>query len=279
MEDLKLDNTAKRTALWRALHLEIDQPPYLIEDDWALKLADPESGWQNRPDMLYTKSLRASIVARARLIEDRVLAAVRTGMGQYLILGAGLDSLALRHPALTESLKVFEIDQASTLAWKEHQIKKYLVGLPSNLHLLPVNFERQSWWEVLLESAFDGSDPALISCTGVTLYLTAEAIKNMLQHIARMAKGSLALISFYMPVSELEGEDKKLQEIAIKGAAAAGTPMRSFYTEEQVRALATQVGFSSIEILNTRDLIELYFKDRTDDLLPSDGEIFLIVTV
>src|SRR4051812_2135045 len=106
------DNTAIRTALWRALHVEIDPPPHVFEDTVGLKLAAPEAGWQGRPDMSsFTKPFRASIVGRARFVEDLVLEQVARGVGQYVILGAGLDTFAQRRSDLASRLRVFEIDQ------------------------------------------------------------------------------------------------------------------------------------------------------------------------
>ncbi|MFO0757046.1 MAG: hypothetical protein U0359_11185 [Byssovorax sp.] len=69
------DNTAVRTALWRALHLVADAPPPVFEDEVGLLLAAPDPGWRDRPDMsAFTRPFRASIVARARFVEDLVVA-------------------------------------------------------------------------------------------------------------------------------------------------------------------------------------------------------------
>lgn len=46
------DGTAVRVALWRALHVQADPPPHVLEDEVGLKLAAPEDGWRNRGDML-----------------------------------------------------------------------------------------------------------------------------------------------------------------------------------------------------------------------------------
>lgn len=69
------DNTAVRTALWCALHQEVDAKPSVIEDELGLKLIAPADGWHQSPDMLadFTKRLRASIVARARFIGDLIM--------------------------------------------------------------------------------------------------------------------------------------------------------------------------------------------------------------
>src|SRR5678815_6197848 len=99
------DSTAVRVALWRALHVEVDAPPHVFEDEVGLKLAAPEDGWRSRPDMSpFTRPFRASIVARARFIEDLVEEQVARGVTQDVILGAGLDTFAQRRPELAARL-------------------------------------------------------------------------------------------------------------------------------------------------------------------------------
>lgn len=68
------DSTAVRVALWRAMHVRVDSPPHVIEDEIGLRLAAPDEGWRRRPDMdpRDTSGFRAAIVARARFIEDLV---------------------------------------------------------------------------------------------------------------------------------------------------------------------------------------------------------------
>jgi hypothetical protein len=80
------DSTAVRVALWRALHVEVDSPPHVFEDEVGLKLVAPDDGWRNRPDMSpFTRPFRASIVARARFIEDLVAEQAARGVGQYVL--------------------------------------------------------------------------------------------------------------------------------------------------------------------------------------------------
>jgi mono/diheme cytochrome c family protein len=63
------DSTAVRVALWRALHLEVDSPPHVFEDEVGLKLAAPDDGWRSRPDMSpFTRPFRAGNAARGRVV-------------------------------------------------------------------------------------------------------------------------------------------------------------------------------------------------------------------
>ncbi|HEX9524475.1 MAG TPA: hypothetical protein VF949_15970 [Reyranella sp.] len=61
-------STAVRVALWRALHVEVDPPPHVLEDEIGLKLVAPDDGWRHRPDMdpHFTSRFRASIVASSK---------------------------------------------------------------------------------------------------------------------------------------------------------------------------------------------------------------------
>jgi O-methyltransferase involved in polyketide biosynthesis len=84
----------------------------VLEDEIGLKLLAPDDDWRHRGDMdlQFTRPFRASIVARARFIEDLVVEQAGRGLSQYVILGAGLDSFAQRRPEVASGLKVFEID-------------------------------------------------------------------------------------------------------------------------------------------------------------------------
>src|SRR4051812_9379468 len=133
------DQTAVRVALWRALHVEIDPPPHVFEDDVGLRMAAPEEGWRNRPDMdpQATRGFRASIVARARFVEDLVVDGAARGVLQYVILGAGLDTFAQRRPDLASRLRVFEVDRPEPQEWKRQRLVALGFGVPEWLRLVP----------------------------------------------------------------------------------------------------------------------------------------------
>ncbi|MFL9485556.1 class I SAM-dependent methyltransferase [Chitinophagaceae bacterium LWZ2-11] len=275
------DNTAVRTALWRALHVQIDPAPHIIEDEVGFKLIAPGGDWRERPDMHpdFTKRLRASIVARARFIEDIAIEQSEQGIDQYVILGAGLDTFAQRRPEIASKLQVFEIDQPDTQTWKQQRLIELGFGTPEWLHFVSVDFETSSWWEQLINAGFDTNKPAVVACTGVTLYLTEDAILTTLRRMATLAPGSKLAIAFYLPMSLLDEEDRFLQQIAEKGAAAAGTPFVSFFSPDEILNLARKAGLKNIKTISSQDLTKLYFTGRTDNFCPASGEEFLIATI
>ena len=241
------DNTAVRVALWRALHIEVDSPPHVLEDKVGLTLAAPDEGWRSRPDMSsFTRPFRASIVARARFIEDLVAEQAARGVGQYVILGAGLDTFAQRRPELASRLVVFEIDRPGPQAWKRQRLIDLGLGIPSFLRLVPVDFEAgDAWWGRLAAAGFDPRRPAVVASTGVSMYLTKDAIMATLRHVASLAPGSTLAMSFMLPIELADPEVRPGIERAAAGARANGTPFISFFTPTEMLKLGRDAGFKN----------------------------------
>jgi methyltransferase (TIGR00027 family) len=275
------DNTAVRTALWRALHVEVDSPPHVFEDAVGLKLVAPDDGWRNRPDMgPFTRPFRASILARARFVEDLVAEQAARGVGQYVILGAGLDTFAQRRSELASHLLVFEIDQPGPQEWKRQRLIDLGLGIPSFLRFVPVNFEAgDTWWERLAASGFDSKRSAVVASTGVSMYLTKEAITTTLRHIATIAPGSTLVMSFMLPIELIDPEVRPGVERAAEGARANGTPFISFFTPIEMLTLARDAGFREVQHISAATLAQRYFAGRTDGLRPPNNSEELLVAI
>ncbi|MCL9759797.1 class I SAM-dependent methyltransferase [Frankia sp. AiPa1] len=276
------DGTAVRVALWRALHLAVDAPPHVLADEIGLRLAAPPQDWRDRPDMdpAFTRGFRASMVARARFVEDLVAREVERGVGQYVILGAGLDTFAQRRPEFGGRLTVFEVDQPATQAWKRERLIELGYGVPAWLRLVPVDFEADGgWWKQLAAAGFDPGRPAVIAATGVTMYLTREATATTLRQIAELAPGSRVALTFLLPAELVDEADRAGLAASAQGANASGTPFVSFYTPDDLAALARESGFTDINHVRGTDLAHRYFAGRPDALRPSSGEDFLLATV
>jgi len=275
------DNTAVRTALWRALHVELDDAPPVLHDTVGLQLAAPPEGWRERGDMhpQGTKGFRASIVARARFIEDLLAEQAADGVDQYVLLGAGLDTLAQRRPDLGERVRVFEVDQPGTQAWKRRRLDELGIGVADWLHLVPVDFESgASWWDGLVDAGFDPARPAVVASTGVSMYLTKEATAATLRQLSRLAPGSTVVMSFLLTTELVDEADRPGLEMSARGAAAAGTPFVSFFTPDEMTELALRSGFRRAEHVSSSTVADRYFAGRTDGLRPSTGEDILVAT-
>lgn len=199
------DSSAVRTALWRALHVELDDPPHLLEDEIGLALAAPEDDWRTRPDMHPSGTLpyRGAIVARTRFVEDLL---VDEGIGQYVLLGAGLDTFAQRHPEVAD-VTVFEVDQPGPQAWKRQRLE--VLGYGVRPRLVPVDFDADDdWWLGLIDAGFDATAPAVVSSSGVSMYITKAATAGTLRRLATMAPGSVLAMTFMLPFELVDEADR-----------------------------------------------------------------------
>ncbi len=279
-QDVAPDSTAARVALWRALHVEIDPPPHVLEDEIGLKLLAPDTGWHHRGDMHPHRSSRgrASIVARARFVEDLVAEQAGRGIGQYVILGAGLDSFAQRRPEVASRPKLFEIDQPGSQAWKRQRLIELGFGIPEWLKLVPVDFEAGGWEKQLAVGGFDADKPSVVASLGVSMYLSKNAIAATMRHAASFAAGSMFVMSFMLPLELVEPAERPGLRQMEKGARARGTPFTSFFAPPEILALAREAGFRDILHLSAADLTQRYFADRTDGLRPSSLEELIVAT-
>lgn len=266
------EKTAVRVALWRAIHVQEDAAPHVLEDEVGLRLAAPGERWRRRPDMgrNSTSGFRAGVVARARYVEDLVAEQFGAGVRQYVILGAGLDTFAQRRPELAARLTVFEIDQSGPQEWKRRRLGELGYGVPEWLRLVPVDFEAdEDWWERLTDAGFDPSLPAVVASTGVSMYLTRDAVADTLAKAARAAPGSTFAMTFLLPPEELEvpGEAQRRR-----------LRFRSYFTADEMLRLAREAGFREARHISTAQIAERYFAARTDRLSPEVGESFLLAT-
>jgi methyltransferase (TIGR00027 family) len=271
------DSTAVRVALWRAMHVQVDAPPHVLDDEIGLRLADPEDGWRDRPDMhpAGTRGFRAWIVLRARFIEDLVKERMP---GQYVLLGAGLDTFAQREPEVASRMTIFEVDQPGPQAWKRRRLAEMGYLASEWLRFVPVDFEKDAWWDRLAAEGFLRGEPALVASLGVSMYLTGEANKATLRQLAALAPGSTVVMTFQLPLELLDEADRPGRRLAVEGARKSGTPFISFYAPGQILQIARDAGFRDARHVPGAELRERYFTGRTDELRPSSGEDLLIAT-
>ena len=143
---------------------------------------------------------------------------------------------------------------------------------------MPVDFEAgDTWWERLAEAGFDANRPAVVSSTGVSMYLTKDSIVATLRRVASFAPGSTLAMSFMLPIERADPEVRPGIERAAEGARANGTPFISFFTPEEMLALAREAGFRNVRHVSAADLAHRYFADRTDGLRPPNNSEELLV--
>jgi methyltransferase (TIGR00027 family) len=263
--------TIDRPALMRAAHQLLDDEPKIFRDPFALGVSESASRTEieGRSSELLTpacKLLRSAIVLRSRYAEDELARAVEKGIEQYVLLGAGLDTFALRQPAHAASLRIFEVDHPATQRWKRQRLRSLGASLPGNLAHVPVDLQLEALDEPLRRAGFHRRRPAFFSWLGVTQYLDEDAIQSTLGYIAELAPGSGVAFSFNPPEGELDGLDREEARAAADRAAAVGEPWRTRPTVDFLVSRLGTLGFRHIKHLHPAHAQRLYFSDRKDGL-------------
>lgn len=291
MKEKKVSFTAHGLSYMRAYHARHDEPKIFddllayqlftedersfFEKAWSQvpRLYDPE-GAASLPDQRAAIAWTlqtitpgpAMTLSRSRYTEDNLEQAVGQGVGQYVILGAGMDTFAFRRPELLEQLQVFEVDHPATQAFKRQRIAEAGRKLPSQLHFVPVDFEQEGLATALARSSYDPQVPSFFSWLGVTYYLTRQAVFATLRAIADIAPAGSTVIFDYLDTDAfVPGRAAKRVNILIRDTRqVAGEPMITGFAPSALAADLAGLGLRLHENLSPTGIQERYFGGRAD---------------
>jgi methyltransferase (TIGR00027 family) len=276
MSDNKASHTALGTAYLRAAHQLLDAQPLLFDDPVALPLLGP-AGLKLIQDTadnyrsLEMLALRSHVVLRSRFTEDRFAAAVSRGITQYVILGAGFDTFALRQPSWAKNLKIIEVDHAGTQTMKRSHIAEAGLAMPGNAVFADIDFENESLHDGLLKHNISIDEPTFFSWLGVTMYLKEDAIDAVLRSVAKFPAGSEIVLTF------LQQSSDSLSPLAQR-VANLGEPFVSCFEPDALEAKLRGAGFSKVEFLTPAEAEARYFRQRPKDL-PVPKQINILCSV
>ena len=263
--------TAEGACRGRAMQwLHLDPPAF--DDDWALKLLRAEDREQlRRPEsrvefMASPISFTMTGVGVGSLLyaEATVLDAVSAGVDQYVILGAGFDTFAMRHAELLGVLRIFEVDHPAVQALKRERLADALpvVLMPD---FVSVDFEVERLSERLRASAFDSSRHAVFSWMNTLPYLTVDAITSTLRDIHSVsAPGSMLVTNYPCSGVPTSAEQLAVLETVRADVSRRGEPWQSNFTPDEFVAVLADCGFDVEAHLTEDDINARFFANRTD---------------
>jgi methyltransferase (TIGR00027 family) len=150
--------------------------------------------------------------------------------------------------------------------------------LPEWLRLVPLDFEAgEAWWPRLAAAGFDAGLPAVVASSGVSMYLTRDAVAATLRQVAALPPGSTLAMTFLLPLELADPKVRPGLQRAEQGARASGTPFLSFFTPAEMLALARAAGFREVRHVSAASLTQRYFAGRTDGLRPPNNAEELLV--
>jgi len=279
--------TAEVAAAMRARHC-LYESPVIFQDPFALDFTGPT--WRTiivtRPLrwLVFERLLRAlrpvgaQVVARSRYAEDVLERSIAAGVRQYVVVGAGFDSFALRRRDLESKLRIFELDHPDTQQAKRERLGR--VGLPGNLEFVAVDFERETVADALTRSTFEREQPAFFSWLGTTPYLSHSATRQTLAAIARFAAtGSGLVFDYLIPDTLLLEPDRLTVEKLKRLTQRQGEPLVGALDPRELKEMLASVGFEFVENLTAVQQEQRYFANRRDGLRPGPASCFAHVRV
>jgi methyltransferase (TIGR00027 family) len=274
--------TALTAAAARAAHLIVDTEPVIFADT----LAQAMLGERAEELISYHRAhgthpvlagARAQVTCRSRYAEDRLADAIGRGIGQYVLLGAGLDSFAYRSP-LARRVRVFEVDHPATQEYKRC-VREVAEGAGAaggdggragRVRFVAVDFGRDSLGEALGRAGFDAEQPALVSWLGVTMYLDESAIEATVAVLGGFAPGSEVVVDYMLPAGMRDAAGQMYADLVGQAAAEWGEPWRSVFAPGAMAALLARHGFGPARDVGQREMIPAAAWDRSDALRPAE---------
>ena len=252
----------------RAAHQLFDEPR-VFDDPIALAILGREAEQRIRAERERYRHgtamyLRAFLVARSRIAEEALAAAVSCGVAQYVVLGAGLDTFAWRNPY--SALRVFEVDHPATQGWKQRQLAGAGMSVPGSLTFVPVDFETQRLAARLRESGFRDDLPAFVSWLGVSMYLRRETVTDTLRYIASLSRGSGVVFDYAKSLASLSLARRLVVRAVMMRLAAIGEPWRTLFNSHELYALLRTLGYTRIEDIPPEAINARFFTQRSDML-------------
>jgi methyltransferase (TIGR00027 family) len=138
-----------------------------------------------------------SLAVRTRFFDEFFLNAAAAGIGQAVILAAGLDARAYRL-AWPPGTVVYEIDQPKVVEFKTATMAR--LGAEPTTERRTVSIDlREDWPTALRESGFDDTKPSAWSAEGLLMYLPPEAQDRLFDHITALSAPGSQLATEYHP--------------------------------------------------------------------------------
>jgi methyltransferase (TIGR00027 family) len=250
--------TALQIARQRAAHQLLDQGS-ILHDPFAMKILREK---ENEVLQFAGAHPLASIgrlftTARSRIAEDALAGAVEKGILQIVILGAGLDTFALRNPHGEQQIRIYEVDHPATQAWKRQRWAEAQLPFPSRLTLVPVDFERDDLAQALVSAGFQQNLPAFFTWLGVVPYLTQEAIGRTLDYMGSI-QNSEVVFDYMEPAEAFSDEMKELVTQRSEELEKMGERLASRFDPAGIAAILRSHGFRVIEDISFEEVVSRF---------------------
>ena len=277
MQNKRMSSTADFVAAMRAMHL-LHHQPVIFNDPYALQLTSPalRRVCQKRffrwflGGKFISESLRpitAQVVSRAKYAEEKLEEAVCSGISQYVIISAGLDSFCLRRPDFSAGLQIYEIDHPATQQIKRRRLMEIFDSSPEGVEFLAVDLEKQTIADALSASSFLEEERAFFSWLGSVPYLSEDAVFKVLRDLTDFAaRGSEIVFDYSIPINQWAPEERQALVRILRILECRGEALKSFFEPDTFSDDISRLGYHIFENISPVEMNKKFFLDRSDGL-------------
>ena len=264
----KPSKTADLVAAARAVHMIRHKPP-LFEDPFAKQLCG--KFWQRIIRSKFLTLLMVDILlrdilplaplvpTRARFCEDVLDELVNDGVDQYVIIGAGLDSFAMRRTEFENRVTVFELDQPAGQNEKRKRMAEFGIPEPNNVRYIGVDLNEQDMFEALAQHGFDTSKRSVFSWFGVTYYLPIDTVRETLESIVNtVASGSEVVFDFRIPLADAPSDWHTAHKKMGDYVAKRGEPFITEFSRQSMEQFVLDCGFQKVQVPTPDEIHQRY---------------------
>lgn len=263
------------SAAFRAAHACVFEGPVIHDDEYALRFLELEDAEQLRQAFEASGApalpeASAYFALRHRFSEELLSHAVERGTHQVVLLGAGLDSFALRNPDLVSRLDFFEVDHPSTQRWKLERMEALGLSRP-NIRYLSVDFGIQDLKQALIAGGVDFNQRIFFSWLGVTQYISSEDAKQTFRLVTEASGGSELVFDIIVAPEELDEAARFINRAYAATAESSGEPWITTYSIDALTNELRSIGFASVERLTPEEAGHRYYAGQPTGVVPMQG--------
>ncbi|HOO27706.1 MAG TPA: class I SAM-dependent methyltransferase, partial [Lachnospiraceae bacterium] len=186
----RIEEKPSRTAAWtctcRALSYLESEPQYKSEDyiapellpKFLLVLFKIKLFRKLFKNILIPSGMYEYVIARTKYFDFVFENVIANGFEQILIFGAGYDTRSIRFLSGGQNIKIYELDAPNTQNAKISQLKKRGITVHPNVVFVPIDFNRESLKDKLIEAGFEKGKKSLFMLEGLTMYLDQKAVDS-----------------------------------------------------------------------------------------------------
>ncbi|NRD77597.1 class I SAM-dependent methyltransferase [Bacillus sp. BRMEA1] len=245
-----------------------------IASNWgnAIEFFDPEKSkslktFEEKLEWVMNTQTIPQLVSRARYTEDGLMAAVGRGVRQYVILGAGFDTFALRQQNLPDDFIIFEVDHPATQAFKRNRLQETGMTIPEHVKFVSVDFKQDSLRDELKKNGFDEQKYSYFSLLGVVMYLEKEDFYKLLSTVSDLSPNGSSFIFDYLDNAAFNEKlaSKRISQMR-QITARTGEPIITGFDPLELDLELQNYNMLIYENLSPINIEELYFSNRDDGL-------------